>query len=112
MQTAHQVHARALVVGQRMLPHVFVRAADARPLELQDLLPADTRFKILVFGGDIAVPADAAALRAAAAALARPDGFLRRFGRARDAEPGSWAAFDVLCFSSAKKDKVGYLGEC
>ena len=49
--TTHQSHAANLIIGQRMLPHVFVRAADARPFEIQDLLPADTHFKLLVFAG-------------------------------------------------------------
>ena len=35
-----------------MLPQIFVRAADSRPVEIQDLLPADSRFKLLVFVGN------------------------------------------------------------
>jgi len=35
-----------------MLPQILVRETDVRPYEFQDLLPADTRFKILVFSGD------------------------------------------------------------
>ena len=37
-----------------MPPQIIIRAADARPFELQDLLPADTRFKVLIFAGDFA----------------------------------------------------------
>ena len=36
-----------------MVPHIFLSAADARPVNIHDKLPADTRFKILVFVGDI-----------------------------------------------------------
>ena len=36
----------------RVLPQVFLRAADCRPFEIQDLLPADARFKVILFIGD------------------------------------------------------------
>jgi phenol 2-monooxygenase len=35
-----------------MPPQVLIRAADFRPMELQDLLPSNTLFKLLVFIGD------------------------------------------------------------
>jgi phenol 2-monooxygenase len=35
----------------RTPPQIIIRAADGRPVELQDLLVADARFKILVFTG-------------------------------------------------------------
>ena len=47
--TEYQQLASSLIIGERMLPHVFIRAADARPFNIQDMLPADTRFKLLVF---------------------------------------------------------------
>ncbi|KAJ7117712.1 FAD binding domain-containing protein [Mycena epipterygia] len=50
----NQPCATNLVVGQRMPPQVLIRAADFRPVELQDLLPSDTLFKLLVFTGDAA----------------------------------------------------------
>lgn len=56
----HQSVAKNLIIGQRMPPQVIVRAADARAYELQDLLPSDARFKILVFAGDTANPAQRA----------------------------------------------------
>lgn len=34
-----------------MIPQIILRAADARPFEIQDLIVADTRFKIIVFTG-------------------------------------------------------------
>jgi phenol 2-monooxygenase len=50
--TQHQSYAKNLVIGQRILPQVFLRAADCRPFEIQDLLPSDARFKIILFIGD------------------------------------------------------------
>ena len=100
--------APGLVVGERVPPQVFVRAADARPFELQDLLPADTRFKVLVFSGNLAQADDKAHLQTTADRMGAAEGFLNRFGRG---EMGNWKTFDVLAFSSATHDMVGYLGE-
>ena len=105
----HQSVAPNLIVGERIIPQVFMRVADARPIEIQDLCPSDTRFKILVFGGDVAVEADRAQLQAAADALDSSDGFLHRFGHGT---VGSWATFDVLCFSVAQWDAVDHIGGC
>ena len=110
VDTSGRSSATKLIIGQRMPPHVFIRAADARPFELQDLLLSDTRFKILVFGGDLAVPADRAALERTATETGKPDAFLVRFGRARTSE-GEWQSFSVLAFSSAKNETVSYLGK-
>ena len=109
VDAAHQAAAATLVVGERVPPQTFVRAADARPVDVQDILPADTRFKLLVFGGDVGVPEERAALQRVADALDKPENFLRRFGRADGA--GGWEVFDVLCFSTGRQDAVTYLGE-
>jgi phenol 2-monooxygenase (NADPH) len=61
VDTADQELARNLIIGQRILPQIFVRAADARPYEIQDLLPADMRFKLLVFTGLDLAPVNALA---------------------------------------------------
>ncbi|KAI0738676.1 FAD binding domain-containing protein [Daedaleopsis nitida] len=99
----YQAVASKLIVGERMIPQLFVRAADMCSIELQDLLPADTRFKILVFAGDVSIDSELAQLQKIAEELERPESFLRRFGRG---DNGSWKVFDVLCFSSAKQHDV------
>ena len=101
----NQTLATGLIIGQRVPPHVFIRAADARPFELQDLLPSDTRFKVLVFAGDTVDAAQLARVRALAAEMGRPEGFLERFG---SGEPGK--VFDILSISSAKKTEANYNG--
>ena len=103
VNTTHQAHASKLIIGQRMLPQVFVRAADARPFEIQDLLPADTRYKVLVFAGNPTDAGQLARVRALAAAFERPEGFFKRFG---GAEPTK--VFDVLAICAASKDRVNY----
>ena len=52
VNSKHQSHAQHLVIGKRVPPQMVVCAADGGPYELQDLLPSDTRFKVLVFAGD------------------------------------------------------------
>lgn len=86
-----------------MLPHVFVRAADGRPYEIQDLLPADTRFKILVFAGDTPNKDQMARVKTLAEALDSSDSFYRRHG---GSDPTK--AFDILTISSGTKDKVNF----
>ena len=101
VDAAHQAAAATLVVGERVPPQTFVRAADVRPVDVQDVLPADTRYKVLVFAGDTRAPPQRARVQALADAVAQ--GFLQRFG---GPEPGK--VFDVLAISSAPKDKVDY----
>ncbi|KAH9945760.1 FAD binding domain-containing protein [Amylocystis lapponica] len=104
VNTTHQSYASKLIIGQRMLPHEFIRAADARPIELHDMLPSDTRFKILVFAGNTADKLQLKRLSALAVELGKPDAFLRRFSRgALD------TVFDILCISSANKEEASHL---
>lgn len=99
----HQSLASNLPIGQRMPPHIFIRAADSRPVELQDLLPSDTRFKVLVFTGDTTDMMQLKRIRTLAEELDKPEGFLKRFGKG-----DSSAVFNVLSISSAKKEKSNY----
>ena len=108
VNNAHQSVASNLIIGERMFPHIFVRAASLQPIELHDMLPADTRFKILVFAGNMADVADRARLEALGEELDMPESFLRRYGRR---EGGKWQVFDLVCFSTATKDEVGFFGE-
>ena len=101
----HQACAAKLAVGERVVPHAFVRAADGRPYDIQDLLPSDTRFKILLFAGNTADAAQSARVAALAERMAAPEGFLARFGRG--APEG---VFDIISISSAKKDVVNFTG--
>lgn len=95
----HQSHASNLIIGQRMQPHVFIRAADARPFELQDLLPADTRFKVLVFTGDVSEE-QRLRVKKLAESIDSSESFYRTFGGAD--------VFDILSISSAGKEAVNF----
>ncbi|KAL0953947.1 hypothetical protein HGRIS_005108 [Hohenbuehelia grisea] len=104
---AHQGCAHNLNIGQRMPPHVFPRAADSRPVELQDLLPSDTRFRILIFAGDTCLPEQQAKLERLADELDRPERFVQRFC-AMHSKTQANDAFDFITISAATKWTVRY----
>ncbi|KAF5351297.1 hypothetical protein D9758_008005 [Tetrapyrgos nigripes] len=100
----HQNIAAHLVTGERVPPQYLLRAADSRPFEIQDLLPSDTRFKILVFTGNTSEPSQLAKLQTLAEELQAPDSFLTKFSPGGKPE----TLFDIISISSAKKESVVY----
>ena len=95
----YQYAASGLPIGQRLIPHVFLRAADGRPFEIQDLLPSDTRFKILVFTGNTSDPEQLLKVVDLAEEL---EGVLQLYAE------NVAKAFDILTFSMVTKEKVVY----
>ncbi|KAF7977286.1 hypothetical protein HWV62_4247 [Athelia sp. TMB] len=90
--------ARSLVIGQRMPSQLVVRILDGRPFELQDLLPADGRWKIILFPGNTCAVADsddsdASRLSTAAQGLY---GLLAHFAKERSVE----AMFSIIQVSA------------
>ncbi|KAI6044088.1 FAD binding domain-containing protein [Pisolithus marmoratus] len=102
----HQRCAKNLVVGQRMLPQVFVRAADARPVEIHDLLPADIRFKILIFLGSMEGESRLAEINAFAQELSSPNGFLQKYSTGGQT---SLCMFDLITIVAGNKKDINYL---
>lgn len=45
--------ARNLIVGRRFPPEMVLRAADDELVQIHDVLPSDTSFKLLIFTGNI-----------------------------------------------------------
>ena len=100
----HQQCARNLVIGQRILPQIFVRAADARPVDIQDLLPADIRWKILVFFGIL----DESRLPRAkllAKDLNEPTSFLRKY----PVDGQIPRIFDIIAIVAGNRSNFNYL---
>ena len=100
----HQQCARNLVIGQRMPPQIFVRAADARPVDIQDFLPADIRWKILVFFGIL----DESSLPSAkllAKELNKPTSFLRKY----PVDGHIPRMFDIVAIVAGNKSNFNYL---
>ncbi|KAF9466163.1 FAD binding domain-containing protein [Collybia nuda] len=102
--TLHQSYARGLSIGKRMPPQILIRAADARPFELQDLLPSDTRFKVLIFAGDTSQATQRAKVDNLAVDMSASHRFLKTYSPSGDI----FAAFDILSISSATKSEVRY----
>jgi phenol 2-monooxygenase (NADPH) len=106
---AGQPVASTLVVGQRLTPQIILRAADARPFEIQDLCPSDNRFKILLFLGDLKNSKQAQRVSKLAADMSAQEGFLSKFGRCSGQNTGKWDVFDVLAICTWKKESFNYL---
>ncbi|KAH7914576.1 FAD binding domain-containing protein [Hygrophoropsis aurantiaca] len=104
---------QGLTIGQRMPPQVFVRAADARPYEIQDLLPVDMRWKVLLFVGSVdQMTLQQGELEALAREMGKPGGFLRKYGRLGDGNTnanGHNGVFDILTIAAGKIDDVNFL---
>ncbi|KIK81429.1 hypothetical protein PAXRUDRAFT_15250 [Paxillus rubicundulus Ve08.2h10] len=100
----HQGCATNLVIGQRMLPQIFVRAADARPVQIQDMLPADIRFKVLVFTG-ILTDKQIANVNSLATQLSKPSSFLQKY--AADGDVSS--VFDIITIVAGRKEEANFL---
>lgn len=105
VDVTNQFLASKLIVGRRVHPHVFVRASDGRPYEMQDLLPADACFKVLVFTGDTNHQGQMRRVRDCADQLGRPDSFFKRFGKDNPAK-----VFSLLIFSSVSVSTIDFTG--
>ncbi|KAG1771531.1 FAD binding domain-containing protein [Suillus occidentalis] len=106
VDTIHQGCAPNIIIGERMLPQIFVRAADARPVEIQDMLPADTRFKLLLFVG-LLTPEQLAKVRGFAEELELPTSFLQKYNY--PAEGKAQSMFDIISITAGHKDDVNFL---
>ncbi|EIM82041.1 uncharacterized protein STEHIDRAFT_103548 [Stereum hirsutum FP-91666 SS1] len=93
-------HATKLIVGQRLPPQIVLHAADNRPVEIQDLCPSDTRFKILVFTGDILAPAQSERVQRFATGITRSTSIVSKLGD---------KAFDIMCVVKGEKETSVYL---
>lgn len=49
----HQSVAKNIIVGQRFPPEIILCAGDDRVVQIHDLLPSDTKFKMLIYSGDL-----------------------------------------------------------
>lgn len=102
---AHQSLATDLIIGERIPPQKFIRAADACPYELQDLLPSDFRHKLLVFTGDLNDPLQQERIASLVKGLERPEGFLTKYA----SNESSKSRFDVITISKGKKEEFNFL---
>lgn len=99
---ARLTHASAskLIIGQRLPPSFVLRAADLRPVEIQDLCPSDTRFKVFVFVGDIFAPCQRERLKRFADHVVSETSVLKHFGD---------KAFEIMCVIKGPKETSNYM---
>ncbi|KAI9566928.1 FAD binding domain-containing protein [Boletus coccyginus] len=100
----HQKCAESLIIGKRMLPQIFVRAADIRPIDIQDMLPADVRFKVLFFVGGL-TETRVAELRLLAEELSKPSSVLHKYS----ADGNISTVFDIITIAAGTKDDTNHL---
>lgn len=91
-----------------MPPQVILCAANGRPYELQDLLPSDSRFKLIVFAGDLEAEAQYVRIETFAKAISGGEGVLTMFGRRSGDSKGHNEVFEVLTIMVGKKEIVNY----
>jgi len=58
----------------------MIRVADCRPFDLQDILDADAKWRLLVFVGDPRAPGQEDTIQSLAQYMLSPQGIFRRFG--------------------------------
>jgi phenol 2-monooxygenase len=95
------------VIGERFPPYQFIRAADAWPFEIQDLLPSDFRFKLVVFTGDFNDPLQQARVKSMVADMQKPESFLKRY--AAPAKNSASPRFDIITISKGRKEGFDFL---
>ena len=88
-----------------MLPQIFLHAADARPRDIHDILPADTRFKLLFFVG-LLTEERVAELNVLCDKLRAPSCFLQKYGHL--AEGTTENMFSIITIMSGKKEDVEF----
>ncbi|PGH20104.1 hypothetical protein AJ80_03672 [Polytolypa hystricis UAMH7299] len=70
---------RTISIGMRMPSFKVLNQSDARPWHLQERLPSDGRWRILVFPGDITTPTALSRYTSLGTKLAAKNSFLHRF---------------------------------
>lgn len=100
----YQKYAENLVIGQRMLPQIFIRAADVRPIDIQDLLPSDVRFKMLFFVGNL-TEARITELNLLAEELSKPSSVLRKYST----DGNISSVFEIITITAGNKEDINYL---
>ncbi|KAF8997916.1 FAD binding domain-containing protein [Cyathus striatus] len=96
----HQAHASKITVGQRMPPQILMRAADCKPVDIQDYLPSDTRFKLIAFTGNTSAPAQRSHLQKVADEIKT---VLQKYTLTN-----IYDVFDIISISSVTKADVRY----
>jgi phenol 2-monooxygenase (NADPH) len=93
----YQSLVKNLIIGQRVPPQILLRAADGRPINIQDLIVSDSRYKVLVFSGSLRHELDNVTKQ-------MEDSFLKRFVHRGDFKD----MFEFITILAEKKATVKY----
>ncbi|KIL93722.1 phenol 2-monooxygenase [Fusarium avenaceum] len=96
-----------IIMGKRIPSHKVLNQADARPWHLQELLPSNGTWRLLVFAGDLLDQTQFARLSALADRLSSPDSFINRYKPKEDGKMNS--LFEILTIHSSPYEKVELL---
>lgn len=97
--------AKEIPIGMRIPSHKVLNQADARPWHLQELLPSNGAWRILVFAGDISVPQQFERYQKLGKALDSDESFFRRF-QPRDGDATDNPVFEILTIHSAPRTAI------
>lgn len=104
----YQSLASKLVIGERVPPQIFIRAADAWPYEIQDLLPSDFKFKLMIFTGDYNKPEQKAKVKVLAEGLEKPGSFYNRYAPLSTGKAAASQRFGLITIWDGKKEEVNF----
>lgn len=102
---ANQSLATNIIIGERMPPQMFLGGASAAPHELQDLLPSNFRYKLVVFVGDLDDASQMKRVESLVNDLQQPGTFLTTY--ASNETLGS--RFDIITICKGKKEEFEYM---
>jgi phenol 2-monooxygenase (NADPH) len=95
-----QSPVKFLMTGKRLPPQIVLRAVNLIPIELQDMCPSDTRFKVLIFTGDIKQSSQLELVRSFARKIFKEGSVINKIGH---------GAFDIVSIIKGDKETVNYL---
>lgn len=95
-----QTPAPLLTIGQRLPPCIVLRAADSTPIDIQDMCPSNTHFKVMVFSGDLTRASQAVLFDSFADETRKAGGLLKTYGQ---------EAFDIIVVMKGSKETADYM---
>ncbi|KAH7114914.1 FAD binding domain-containing protein [Dactylonectria macrodidyma] len=102
-----QALAPNIPIGMRIPSHKVLNQSDARPWHLQERLPSNGTWRVIVFGGDVLNPVQLARCAAFAKALSSPDSFVNRYKPKGDERLSSF--YEIITIHSSAREKVDLL---
>lgn len=104
--TGKQYLARRIPIGMRMPSYKVLNQSDARPWHLQELLPANGTWRVLVFAGNLLDPVQSTRYKTLGESLSSGESFLSKYGTKSGR---SDSVFEILTIHSAPRKSIELL---